>query len=179
MLTELFGHRIFTQEVGGVLIAAVDTNIENPEWINQFEKRAGENEKTILEERRKLQEEVLKAVQDHDGPVLLMGHNPSRMIDAFAVKRQIIQNSRVQAIVGGHTHTEDHIEVPFKNNQGEKIVMHVVESTVKIKNGVPKPPKAYSIRVSEGKIGEMSTFSEKEDGFQRRYKNHTEALELS
>ncbi len=169
MLTEVFGHRIFTQEINGVLIAAVDTNIENPEWENQFKMRADENALKVYEKRKKLQEEVVKKIKYYKGRVILMGHNPSRIIDAFAVKNPVIQNSNVVRIIAGHTHNEDHLTPPFINKNGEEITLHVVESTVRFKNGQPQPPKLFSIKIENGQIGKMNTLTENQDRFKREY----------
>jgi hypothetical protein len=176
MLSELYGHKVFTQEVDeNVMIAALDTNIENPVWVKQFTERASERGKTLLEKRRELQEQVIEKIKQHKGPIVLVGHNPSRLIDAFAVKRDLIQNSNIRVIVGGHTHTENHFELPFKNKKGETITMHVLESVVRIRDGRPLPPKLYSLDIRDGKIGDVRTMQQPKESFDRDYMARLEA----
>lgn len=166
MLTELYGHGVFTQEVaGGVMVAAIDTNIENPVWVETFLSKTGETGKKLLEERRELQEKVKGKIRDYEGPVVLMGHNPSRIIEALSVKDNILQNSNVQRIIAGHTHKEDHVVLPFNNGKGEQIVMDVIESFVKVEGGKPQPPKLYALDIKKGKIGNVRTMHEPEDSF--------------
>lgn len=206
MLTELCGHQIFAKEISGVLVTAVDTNIENPEWISQFLKRVSPNEvekyKSVMEklekkfgdqewtkqivnqadkielklliQRKILQEKILEKMQQHEGSVLLLGHNPSRLIDSFAVKRRIIQNSNVERIIAGHTHNETHVNVPFPNKRGREIVMDVIESVVH--DGIA--PKLYQIPLVNGNIGQMKTLQEEKEHFARRYRHLQEVQEL-
>jgi len=171
MLTELFGHRVFAQEMGGVLVAAVDTNIENPEWIEQFIKRTGDSGKALLEIRKKMQVSVLNHIINYEGKIVLIGHNPDRMLDSFAIKRDIIQKSNVVYVIGGHTHREAHGIIPFKNKKGDKPVLHVIESVIHInpKTKMPEPSKLFQIKIKEGNLSEMITLQEPQDRFGRRW----------
>jgi hypothetical protein len=168
LLSELYGQGIFTQEVsGGVLIAGIDTNIENPKWVEQFIARQGESGEKVLGIRKKLQEEVKKRIRGHSGPVIVLGHNPSRMVEALAVKDDILQNSNVQRLIAGHTHKENHVVLPIKNASGGPIVMDVIESFVKVENGKPKPPKLYALDIKGGKVSQVRTLSEPGDAFSK------------
>jgi predicted phosphohydrolase len=166
MLTELYGHGVFTQEVaGGVLMAAIDTNIENPKWVDTFISKTGETGEKLIRERRELQEAVKDKIRNHKGPIVLLGHNPSRIVEALSVKEDLLQKSNVQRIIAGHTHKEDHIVLPFKNGSGDPIVMDVIESFVKVEDGKPQPPKLYALDIRNGIIGDVRTLQEPEDAF--------------
>lgn len=169
MLTELFGHNVFAQEMGGVLTVAIDTNIENPVWMETFLKHADEEGKKVLAEKQKLQEILIQILEKYQGPILLAGHHPSRVVEAMGVKRQVLQNSNVQAILGGHTHVEAHWETPILNKSGEPIALHVLESVSRSKNGKLEPPKAYAVRLQNGKIGFVRTIQESQGDFDKRY----------
>lgn len=169
MLTELFGHNVFAQEMGGVLTVAIDTNIENPVWVETFLKHADEEGKKVLAEKQKLQEILIQILEKYQGPILLTGHHPSRVVEAMGVKRQVLQNSNVQAILGGHTHVEKHWETPILNKAGEPIALHILESVSRSKWGKLEPPKAYAVRLHNGKIGDIRTIRESQEDFDKRY----------
>ncbi|MBU3926708.1 MAG: metallophosphoesterase [Bacteroidetes bacterium] len=169
MLTKLFGHRVFAQEIGGVLMAAVDTNIENPAWVKLFMGRADSEGKKVIEEKIRLQHAIIEMVKNYNGPVVLTGHHPSRLIDAFGVKKDLLQTSNIVAIVGGHTHREDHILTPIKNKNGRSIVLHVLESITRQKDGKLIPPKAFALRINKGRVGQMRTLRQNQKDFDRRF----------
>ena len=170
MLGEVFGQRIYAQEIGGVLVAAVDTNIENPEWVAQFEQKAGDAGKEILKMRKQFQEDVLTKIQTYGGPVVLLGHNPARIVEAFAQKRKIIQESNIVKIIAGHTHKEDHVILPYLNKNKKQITMDVIESFIRVNSGSPDAPKLYRIKVRNGQvISDMETYQEPKERFSRRY----------
>jgi predicted phosphodiesterase len=152
LMTELTGHNVFTQKVGNQMIVVIDTNIMNPEWITQFQKRATENEKKILERRIAIQEAALKRMEQHEGEVIIIGHEPGRISKDLASE---LKRSQVTTIIGGHTHVESHFSTTLKNRKNESILMHVLDSTTHQLNNSPVPPKAYRAKfgtVEGGKI---------------------------
>lgn len=170
MLTELFGHSVFAQEMGGVLTVGVDTNIENPVWIKKFLKHSDEDGRKVLTEKQELQELLVKIIEQHPGPILLFGHHPSRVVEAFGVQREVLQKSNIEKIVGGHTHIETHWETPILNKAGKPIEMHILESVSRSKNGKLEPPKAYTMRLHNGEIGTIKTIQETQENFDKRYR---------
>lgn len=167
--TELFGQRIFTQDVGNVRIVALDTNIESEAWINVFMARATPEQKAALKEKQAMQEIALQRMQDHDGPVVLLTHHPARAIEAFGVKRKALQNSNVQGIYSGHTHVEAHLSTPLVNKAGERIALHVLESVTRSKDGKPVPPKAYTLRIDGSSIGPVRTMQQNQEDFTKAH----------
>lgn len=187
-LTELFGHRVFAQEAGNVLIVGLDTDIENPEWLRIFNDSASDQAKELLKKRKELQEKVLVRMQDHEGPVVLMGHAPSRIIDSFGMKadekypqrRELFQNCKASEIriVSGHTHKEEHVEVPITTLSGGKIRLDVLESFVKFSKDMPIPPKLFRLRIRGGKIEGLETYQENKSRFESRYKDLVASQEV-
>lgn len=170
MLTALEGQQIFAQEIGGVLIASVDTNILNPEWRNQFTRRASRTDLELLVKKIQLQEKVLTYMQNFEGEIILRGHNPARLIEAYSVLTPIIQNSNIVRIIAHHTHDERHFILPKEivNNKGQRIKMDVTHSYYSYGTS-PEPPRLPVLRISNGHVGDIITLRERQEDFNRRF----------
>ncbi len=165
MHTEMYGHRVFTQEVAGnVLIAGIDTNIESPIWTSHLVDKLGDEGAEIIRKRKEMQKMVIEKVKSHNGPVVLMGHRPSAIIRSLAVDEEVLQNSNVQRIIASHTHIDKHVVLPFTNKNGEQIVMDTVESYVK---GKPEPANLYTLDIKDGEISSMRILRELKESFKR------------
>lgn len=173
LLSIIFGHDIYTQEIGGgdkkVLIASLNTNIESDTWINDFKERTKNDEYAtfLLKVRQMMQERVIEKIKQHQGPVVVMGHNPATLYQALAIKRDVVQTSNIQMMIAGHTHQEAHIELPEKNGKGESIAMHVLTSVTGFNpDGKPRSPTLFKLQIIDGKISPVVRLKEPDDQFQ-------------